>query len=228
MLKLISTILFLVFSNKAYSFEVNIYKHECGIATLFVDKKYGISKANIEKYFDIYDFSMSTFWTCGDSDLLLSKNLKNTQFLAKLTNHVKIIKDELKIFDNFPSTLDELRPVINDKKRLTEFGIWLQEIRLEFFKTGDINVLRKSYLGVPPSKKILDIVDNITILKDDIEVCNVSYYEFHNAWISYYYDSVYEKLYSTKKMDEADMQNAWYNFEQKHNMHSEYQDDGCD
>jgi hypothetical protein len=228
MLKLISTILFLVFSNKAYSFEVNIYKHECGITTIYVDDKYGIKKADIEKYFEMYDFSSSSFWTCNDSDLVLTRDLKDPQFLEKFTNYINILKGEYKVFKNFPSRLQELRPVIKDKQRRFEFEIWLEEIRLEFFKTGDISVLRKPYLGILPSKEILDVVNQIASTKSTVELCKMFYHEFHNAWYSYYRNVVYKTIYNTKIMDEADMQNKWYDFEKKHNITRTYEDDACD
>jgi hypothetical protein len=230
MLKLrsLSLILFFTFSQKAYSYKVNIYKYNCGITTIYVDEKYGIKKGDIEKYFEMYDFSSSSFWTCNDSDLVLTRDLKDPQFLEKFTNYINKLKGEYKVFDNFPSRLQELRPVIKDKQRRFEFEIWLEEIRLEFFKTGDINVLRKPYLGVPPGKDILDIIDKIATLKNDIEICKMSYHDFHNAWNAHYRNVIYKAIYNAKIMDEAEMQNKWYDFEKKYNITRTYEDDGCD
>jgi hypothetical protein len=230
MLKLrsLSLILFFTFSVKAYSYKVNIYKHECGITTIYVDEKYGIKKADIEKYFDIYDLSVNVSLYCDEEYFVKSKNLKDKDFINKGIWGIENTKADLRIFDNFPINIKELRPVVLFKKRVVEFHIWLQDVMLEFFKTGDINVLRKPYLGVPPSKEILDIIDNIATLQDDIEICHKSCYNFYNAWYNYYYSFVYKAIYNTKLMDEADMQNKWYDFETKYNITSTYEDDGCD
>jgi hypothetical protein len=230
MLKLtsLSLIFLLTFSQKAHSYKVNVYEYECDTINILVNEKFGIRKEDLDRYFDLHNFWVSDFFVCDDENLILSKKNTNKNFLQNFQNRIKLAKKKLKNFDNFPSSLKDLMPNIVHQKRAIEFGIWLQEIRLEFFKTGDINVLRNSYLGVPPSKEILDIVDNIVTLKDDVDICRASFGSLHDAWFDYYYSIAYEKIYNEKCMTEKGMQDVWHAFETKYKIHGYYYNKYCD
>jgi hypothetical protein len=230
MLKLtsLSLIFLLTFSQKAYSYMIDIFQQECGMISIETDDNYGLSKSDVERYYYIYDFWSFGFRACDNKNLLLTKNLKDSKFLDKFANRINIAKEKLKFFDNYPPIMNEISSVIINEKRRVELGIWLQEIRLEFFKTGDINVLRKSYLGVLPSKEILDIIDNIATLKDDMEICNKSCHEFHEAWYSYYYLTVHKKIYNEEWIGEPKMEALLSKFEQKYKMKIAYFGKDCD
>ncbi len=230
MLKLrsLSLILFFTFSQKAYSYKVNVYNYECDAINILVNEKFGVKKEDLGRYFDLYNFWVSDFFVCDDENLILSKKITNKKFLQNFQNRIQLAKKELSNFDNFPSSLKDITPNITHQKRAIEFGIWFQEIMLEFFKTGDINVLRKPYLGMPPSKEILDIIDKIATLKDDIEICSTSFINLHDAWYEYYYSFAYEKIYNEKCMTEKEMQDVWHVFEKKYHITRTYEDNACD
>ena len=230
MLKLtsLSLILFFTFSQKAYSYMIDIFQQTCGIVAIYTDDNYGLSKSDVERYYYIFDFWSSSFWPCDSQHLLLNRKLKDPQFLEQFTNRINKVKEKLQYFDNYPAIMNEIKQVIVHQKRRVEFGIWLQDIKLEFFKTGDVNLLRKPYLGISPSKEILDITDQITTLKDDIEICDKSCYDFHNTWYRYYYSFVYEKLYNEKFTKESEMKNTLNAFEQKYKMSIAYLGKDCD
>ncbi len=217
----------MLFSVKAYSYKVNIYKYEWDAVNIFVNENSGIEKSDIERYFYLYDFWKYDFSICYDENFIFTRDINDDDFLQNLTNRIKKNKEELKNFDNFPSSLKDLKPIIENQKRAIEFGIWLQEIRLEFFTTWNANVLRKSYLGVPPSREILDIVNQIVILKNDIEIYDKPFANFQHAWCNYHL-FVYEKLYNEKNMNEYGMQDIWNAFEKKYHITRTYEDNACD
>ena len=230
MLKLtsLSLILFFTFSQKAYSYMIDIFQQECGMITIETDDNYGLSKSDVERYYYIYDFWSSGFWPCDNKRLLLSRDLKDPQFLEQFTNRINKVKEKLQYFDSYQAIMNEIKQVIVHQKRRVDLRIWLQELRLEFFKTGDINVLRKPYLGISPSREILDIVDNIATLKDDIEICDKSCYDFNQAWYSYYYLSVHKKIYNEEWIGESKMEDLLSKFEQKYKMRIAYLGKDCD
>jgi len=207
---------------------IDIFQQECGMISIETDDNYGLSKSDVERYYYIYDFWSSGFWPCDNKHLLLSRNLKDSQFLAKFASRINKAKEKLQHFDNYPDIMNEIKQVIIYQKRRVDLRIWLQDITLEFFQTGDINVLRKSYLGVPPSKEILDIVGIIANVKDDIEICSISFSSLNDAWFDYYYSIVHKKIYNEEWIGEPKMEATLSKFEQKYKMKIAYFGKDCD
>jgi hypothetical protein len=45
----------------------------------------------------------------------------------------------------------ELEPVVQYSKRSLAFSLWLEQTRFDFYRTGDLDVLRRTYEGVSPA-----------------------------------------------------------------------------
>jgi hypothetical protein len=55
----------------------------------------------------------------------------------------------------------ELEPVVTWLQRSLTFSLWLEETKLEFFRTGDVAVLRRRYEDVDPSRECGSIINDI-------------------------------------------------------------------
>ena len=55
----------------------------------------------------------------------------------------------------------ELEPVVSWLTRSLTFSLWLEETKLEFFRSGDVNVLRRRYEDVEPARDCGGIINDI-------------------------------------------------------------------
>jgi hypothetical protein len=55
----------------------------------------------------------------------------------------------------------ELEPVVTWLQRSLTFSLWLEETKLEFFRTGDVAVLRRRYEDVDPARECGSVIDDV-------------------------------------------------------------------
>jgi len=55
----------------------------------------------------------------------------------------------------------ELEPVVTWLRRSLAFSLWLEETKLEFFRTGDVAVLRRHYEDVDPARDCGPVIGDI-------------------------------------------------------------------
>lgn len=55
----------------------------------------------------------------------------------------------------------ELEPVVTWLQRSLTFSLWLEETKLEFFRTGEVAALRRRYEDVEPTRDCAAIIDDI-------------------------------------------------------------------
>jgi hypothetical protein len=58
-------------------------------------------------------------------------------------------------------TPPELAPVVTWLQRSLTFSLWLEETKLEFFRTGDVTVLQRRYEDVDPSRDCEAIINGV-------------------------------------------------------------------
>ena len=58
-------------------------------------------------------------------------------------------------------TPSELEPVVTWLQRSLTFSLWLEETKLEFFRSGDVAVLRRRYEDVDPGRDCGGVIDDI-------------------------------------------------------------------
>jgi hypothetical protein len=58
-------------------------------------------------------------------------------------------------------TPPELEPVVTWLQRSLTFSLWLEETKLEFFRSGDVAVLRRRYEDVDPSRECGSIINDV-------------------------------------------------------------------
>lgn len=75
----------------------------------------------------------------------------------------------------------ELEPVVQYSKRSLAFSLWLEQTRLEFYRTWDVDVLTRTYEGVSPAAGCAHVLDALGQARAPDDKYHLAAYAWHNC-----------------------------------------------
>lgn len=128
----------------------------------------------LAKQLELCSENDSTYYPCGNRSITAENFFKNAEI------NLKISKNNLKYLQEL-NYIEELKPVVDYYKNSLTFDIWRKETLLFFYKSWDINVLKKNYMGINPLKIIPDILLEIEHTNSNIKKYKIAKFKWGNA-----------------------------------------------
>jgi hypothetical protein len=112
------------------------------------------------------------YFPCG------SRDIDDPNFIKNAEINLRISKESLGKLQEY-TEIAILKPFIDYYKQLLTLSIWLNETELEFYKTWDIDVLKRKYSTYDPTKIVPDVISKIEKSKSKHEKYNLVRIEWH-------------------------------------------------
>lgn len=169
--------------------KISIITHTGQVILHFSESK--IPEKTLRKYVVIYPHSAASFiyqsgtileecvandpqyFPCG------SRDIKDPNFFKNVEVNLKLSKNAMKYLDGL-NDIAVLKPAVEFYKKELSFYIWLNETRLNFYKSWDTNVLKQKYGDIDPMKEAQDVIKRIEQAKSKEEKYNLAKYDWHN------------------------------------------------